>query len=140
MPDQLVKRVDAAIAYIQKLDLEKIPDGKYIVDDNFFYMVQTFQTKQPEETCYEAHQNYVDIQYIVSGQERMQTASLGDLTVKVPYDPQKDIAFYEVISQAATMTFTAGGYGVFYPQDAHRPGMCVDTPDTVKKVVGKVRV
>lgn len=52
------------------------------------------------------------------------------------YDAEKDISFYE---GAATdyLTVKPGMFVIFFPEDAHAPGV---TPEKVRKVIVKVHV
>ena len=46
------------------------PDGKYEVDgENIYALVSTGHTKPAEKPVYEAHRKYIDLQYIVKGEE-----------------------------------------------------------------------
>lgn len=47
-----------------------------------------------EEAKFEAHENYTDIQYMIKGTELMSYAPIDQLTVKTPYNPDKDVIFY----------------------------------------------
>lgn len=140
MSKTLSEKIAEAVEIIKNVNFEEKGTGKYIINDDFYMMLQTYESNEPEKCGYESHKNYVDIQYIVEGVERMDIAPISILKVKEAYDPEKDVAFYHVPEQAASMVLTAGGYVVFYPEDGHRPGMCVGKPAQVKKIVGKVRV
>jgi len=39
-----------------------------------------------------------------------------------------------------SLDLSAGYFAIFYPEDAHMPGLAVEGPESVKKVVVKVRV
>ena len=140
MRKSLSERIKEAVTYLENMNVEEIEQGKIVVNDDFFVLVQTYDTKLPEQVRYEAHKKYVDIQYIVEGKELMEVAPVSILEVDEPYSDEKDIAFYKPIEQAATVVLTSGGYVVFYPEDAHRPSLCAGKITTNKKLVGKVRV
>ena len=61
------------------------------------------------------------------------------MEVMNPYNPEKDVEHYVSIEGACKLVIAAGGYAVFYPNDAHKPCIRVNE-ETVKKIVGKVRV
>ena len=140
MRKALSERIKEAVTYLENLNVDDMDEGKIVVNDDFFVLVQTYDTKLPEQVRYEAHKKYVDIQYIVTGKELMQVAPISSLEVDEPYSEEKDIAFYKPVEQAATLVLTSGGYVVFYPEDAHRPSLCAGKMTTNKKLVGKVRV
>ena len=134
------KKLERALEIIEDLDWETVECGTYTVDDDIFYMVQEYETKYPQEARYEAHEKYVDIQYIVKGEERMEFADAAKLKVDESYNAEKDVVFFKEPKEIDAFIVSAGDYRIFYPEDAHRPGLCVDKPSKVKKIVVKVRL
>ena len=88
------KKLEKALGIIEDLDWETVECGTYTVDDDIFYMVQEYETKHPQEARYEAHEKYVDIQYIVKGEERMEFADATKLKVDEVYNAEKDVVFF----------------------------------------------
>jgi len=121
--------------------LEK-EDGRYEVDgENLFYIVQHYQSRPIEQGRLEAHKKYIDVQYIVSGEEIINhTLVDGSLEVDEPYDEAKERIFYKPPEQMSPIIFRAGMFGVFFLHDAHMACLEVDGPSQVHKVVVKVRV
>lgn len=141
MAQSLSDRIQEGLQIIEGLDLETIALGKYVVNENFYYVVQEYETKDVSEARYEAHKQYVDIQYILAGKEAIGIAPAAELVVEQEYDAETDVMFFEAPEQSALAVLSAGGYVILYPQDAHRPGVKVgEKPAKVRKVVGKVRV
>lgn len=136
----LAEKIAEALEIINGLDQEKLEVGKYPVNDDFYYMVQEYTSKEPDTARYEAHEKYVDIQYVISGIESIRITPVSALTVKEPYKEEKDVVFFEAPERAAEAVLTGGSYVVLYPEDAHQPGVRVGEPVTVRKIVGKVRV
>ncbi len=138
---QLGSRVGEALEYLATTDFAKMPDGKYELDGTrMFAMVQRYRPKQLAEIIWESHREYIDVQYVVQGAERMGYVPLGErMTVKQDYNPQRDIVFYDV--QGDLFTVPERSFAVFAPQDVHAPGLAVDRPVSggeVLKVVVKV--
>ena len=132
------KRIAAGLRYLQQTDLTKVAPGKYEIDgENVFALVQEYETKPMEKGRWEAHRQYMDIQYVAAGEERMGYTNLDHLKAG-EYDATKD--FLPLEGAGDFLRMTAGMFVIFAPQDAHMPGMVVDTPKPVKKVVVKVRV
>ena len=135
------KKLVRALEIIEELDWDTVECGKYVVDDDIFYMVQEYETKFPQQARYEAHRKYVDIQYIVKGVERMEFADAPKLKVEEAYNPETDVEFLQEPKVIDACIVEAGDYRIFYPEDAHRPGLCVDgTPSKVKKILAKIRI
>ena len=129
---------EQGFAFIRLAIDANLKPGRYKIDgDDVFAMVQEYDTKE-NSGQFEAHRNYIDIQCIVSGVECMESAELERCTESAAYDETKDIAFYTAEPQNK-MRLTAESFAVFFPWDAHNPGICEDVPGKVKKVVVKVR-
>lgn len=97
-----------------------------------------FTSKPAEECRYEAHKEYIDVHFILSGKERIATADVDSLTVDTPYDEKRDIGFYTG-EQAGEYTLCAGDFMVCFPSDAHKVGMMAQSPGEVEKIVFKIR-
>ena len=135
----LGERVAAGLDFLVSQDLASLPPGKIELRGNDLYaLVQTYDSRPIELAKWEAHRKYIDIQLIVSGVERLGYASVDTLTVTEPYDEEKDYMLLDGPGQYARAE--PGTFLIFYPHDAHSPGVAIDSPSKVKKVVVKVRV
>lgn len=124
--------------YLENTDFSALETGRYDIDgQDVFALVSEYESKDPHDCRLEAHQQYADIQYIVSGREAIGYAILGNQEVLVPFSEEKDIAFY--IGESTPLVLEAGMFAVFFPQDVHRPCMQIEEPEKVKKVVVKVK-
>ena len=141
MSKKLAEKIAEALKVIEAIDYEKMELGKHVVNDDFFFLVQEYDSKDPAVARHEAHKNYVDIQYVVEGKEAIDIAPVMFMEVDEPYDANRDIVLFKEPKQATRFVLTDGGYAILYPEDSHKPGLCVDeTPVKIKKIVGKVRI
>jgi len=125
--------------FLKNTNLSALEDGKYEIDGkNVFALVSEYESKKPEECRMESHQTYIDIQYLVSGREAIGFATLNEQIVTSAYNPEKDIVFFE--GETTPLILEAKMFAVFFPQDVHRPGMLINGPEKVKKVVVKVKI
>ncbi len=136
----LDRKINERIAFVKNQPLESLPTGKYVIDDDSYYMVQEYMSKDEENCKLEAHKKYVDVQMIVSGKEIIKTCALDGLKEKTPYNDEKDVAFYFSNANLKENHLMDGDYMILYPEDAHMPGMKDDISSTVRKVVIKVRI
>lgn len=134
----LNERVTNALSYIKNLNVETLSFGKYKVDDKFYYIVQEYETKTLDECMYESHRKYVDIQFIVTGEEMMEVANVSSLIVEKEYDEELDVQFWKAPNHAMQMSLLEGSYIILYPEDAHRGAVTLSKKSNVKKIVGKV--
>ena len=130
-----------AFAWLTAFDLEMV-DGKYEIDGpGVVAIVQRYETALKEAKKWETHRVHGDIQVIYSGQEFIGYARRDELTIRTPYLPEKDAEFYEAPSApAAQLLLPAGSFAVFLPQDAHQPGVMIDQPASILKIVVKFRL
>ena len=129
-------RVYTALKFMAKTDFTQIPIGKYELDDNIYYMVQQYDTN-PDKTVAEAHKKYIDIQYIVKGEEIIAVAPIQTEKKLVDAKEEKDLWHYECETQPVVLK--DGDFMVLYPSDLHLPGKAVNEPSEVLKVVIKVK-
>ena len=126
------------LKFLAETDFTKIPVGKYELDGkNIYYMVQSYETK-PDKTISEAHEKYIDIQYIVNGEEVIAVAPIQAEKTLTDFNVEKDVWHYECETQP--LVLKDGDFMVLYPSDLHLPGKAVKEPSEVLKVVVKVHV
>jgi YhcH/YjgK/YiaL family protein len=74
---------------------------------------------------------------IISCRERIFFAPLETMLLGV-YVSEKD--FLPMTGIGSPLNLSAGFFVVFYPEEAHMPGVQVKTPKSVRKVVIKIRI
>ncbi len=124
-----------AFGFLREADLAHLEPGKYEIDGgDVFAMVQEPALKPVSAAKLEFHRKYIDIQYIVTGQERMGYSPLCALGHPGEYDASRDLGFASDAPQSM-LEVRPGMFAVFFPEDAHAP--CLGE-GTVRKVVVKV--
>lgn len=119
-------------------DIEK---GVHIISPRVKAIVSEYMTKPVNEYGYEAHKKYIDIQYLISGEEKVCSLPLEYLKVTTPYNDDKDAAFLEeAVVRPQEIVLGNKYFSIFIPQDGHKPQLCIDTPIIVKKVVVKIQI
>lgn len=138
---RLTPGLSKAMAWLRQNAKQDLPDGKLVVDgDNLYVMIQSYETYPAGQTPkFEGHKQYLDVQFIVSGQETIGWAAAEAATVTVPYDEAKDIWLGAVAAEKMTpIRLTAGQMAILWPADAHAPKLSTAAPVAVKKYVVKV--
>ncbi|MEO6548787.1 MAG: YhcH/YjgK/YiaL family protein [Ferruginibacter sp.] len=129
---------DKAFAFIKEHNLDSIPKGRYTVDgDNVYATVTEDASKDLEKTGWESHRKYIDLQYIISGEEKMGLYPVAKSTVTKEYDDKKDLANYT--AKGKFYVAGPGTFFLFFPTDAHRPNITPGGNKVVKKMVIKIR-
>ena len=117
--------------------LDSLACGHYETgDEGIFVNVMEYETKT--EGSFEAHRKYIDIQYILSGEEKIGVAPTDSLRVTQEYDEASDVLFGE--GEGREYILRAHQAIVLLPSEAHMPSLCVTEPSHVKKAVVKVPV
>ncbi len=116
--------------------------GHYEIDDTAYANIDIYETKDISLCKFEAHKKYIDIQMLLSGQERLDYTSVTGLSVSEEYDLQRDVMFFHSPSEYVdTVALKPFKFAVLYPYEAHRPQMNIsNTSQIVKKVVVKIKV
>lgn len=135
-------KFEEAFSFIDKALNENLVEGKYEIDGkNLYAVISSYTSKAVDVAKFEGHQNYIDIQVVMSGVEKLENIEISDATEKVPYNSEKDVTLYENTDGASTLVAKSGDFAVFFPNDIHKPGMTYgETATEVKKLVVKVRV
>ena len=130
---------DEAFAFLKNQDLNKIAKGKYPIDgDNVYASVTTDSTKDFDKTNWESHRKYIDLQYVINGEEKIGVYPVAKATVTKEYDEKRDAANYA--AEGKLYTAMPGTFFIFFPSDAHRPNITPGGNKPDKKIVIKVKV
>lgn len=129
-----------AVFEFLKKDLKSLETGKYpIAGDDAFAMVMEYQTKSTKDAKWEAHRKYIDLQYMIEGEEWMGVLPLDHAKAPLEYDEGKDLIFFGdnegEFFQANPIFFF-----LFFPTDVHRPSILIEESKPVKKLVIKIAV
>ncbi len=137
LPDNILK----GLKFLAETDLANAEPGRIDIDgDQMFALVQDYTTKSPSEKRPEAHESYIDIQFVFSGKEAIGFAPLVEMPEVVKdLMEEHDVRFFGDVPDECFLTFSAGSYAVFYPWDIHRPGCWAEQAEDVRKVVVKIR-
>lgn len=130
---------DKAFAYLKNTDLKALPKGKYPIDgENVFASVTENPSKDLDSTSWESHKKYIDLQYVIDGEELIGVYPAANATVTRAYDEKKDVMNYA--ADAKPYRADPSVFFLFFPSDAHRPNITPGGNRVVKKIVIKIRV
>ncbi|MHC4782932.1 MAG: NanQ anomerase/TabA/YiaL family protein [Planctomycetota bacterium] len=137
----LGKKIAIGLGLLNEDSVCNAAPGKYEVDgENLFYIVDEYETKPVQEGRLEIHRKYLDIQYIVSGEECIGVAPLEGLTEETVYDGKRDLAFYKFEPSMSKLHLKQGMFAIFWPNEPHMPGRSINKTEMVKKIVVKIRM
>lgn len=117
-----------------------IDNGIYQLNPHVKAIVSEYETKTENENGFEAHRQFIDIQALLKGEERIDFLPIEKLKETKPYSEDNDVAFYSADITPQELMIGDGYFAILYPHDAHMPQLCVNEPMKVKKVVIKVEI
>ncbi len=132
--------IQKMIQYLKENDITKMEPGVYELQGKDLY-IQVFDAKTApvEETRPESHNDYLDVQFLATGEEKLGfTPNTGKYEVD-EHIVERDLIFYKSVENEGFIHATPGCISVFFPCDVHRPAVAVNEPMTVRKAVIKVR-
>ena len=138
----IAKNIDTAIDYILNNDLLALPKGKTVVDGTNVYINRDTYVAKPYEECFfENHENYIDIQIVLKGKERIGYTHISNPTLKVttPYNAEKDVTKYNNDPEGAVYFDVEEGFVLVYTEDAHL-AKCKADDNTTEKLVVKIKI
>ena len=130
---------ERAFRYLEEALRVPPDDGTYpLGDDEDFAGVSSYCTKPLEAGRFEAHRKYIDIQFMLEGSELIRVSDTSALEVTEAYSGEKDVCFLRNAPSAHTLEMHKGSFAIFFPLDAHMPGITLEEPSAVRKIVVKV--
>lgn len=125
-------------------DIFELKDGeciKEMITDDIFILKQAYKTKARNDCFFESHKKYIDIQYMVKGDEIMDVTHIDNLKIVKDYDEKTDFIKYEnKIEGISSLLIKEKELAIFYPSDAHQPCIKVDDSKLIYKAVVKIPV
>jgi biofilm protein TabA len=127
------------LEFLQRSLGQAIPDGRQaILGDSVYATASTYVTEPRTAREFEAHDRYIDIQYLSQGEEALYWAPRASLTITTPYSESKDVA--KLSGDGTEIALVPGVFVVLFPWDGHMPGCTLRAPQQVRKLVIKASV
>lgn len=114
------------------------PVGRHELSGGMYASISDVTTHSAGGNDLEAHQSYIDIQYLIGGRSACGWAKTDELAVSVPYDSDKDVVFLRGENQKISVR--DGDFYILFPSDAHEPHCTDEEPSNYRVVVVKVPV
>ncbi len=126
------KEMDEVLEFLKAAPSKE--EGRYDLSNGIYMLVMSYTTQGKSECKLENHKRFIDLQYVVDGEEEMGIAFEGKSING--YDEEKDVEFYD--SEVFVINLKKGDFAFLFPQDYHMPKLGNGTE--VKKVVAKIPV
>ncbi len=127
--------------FLQSLSPDSAEKKYELQGEDIFAQISSYKTRTQDSALLETHNKYIDIQAVLTGKEIIKTSSRDGLVVHTQYDEVKDVEFYRCSGELADINLYPGSFVLFYPHDAHMPGIVLGKEaEMVKKVVVKIKL
>ncbi len=136
LPAALVNALTLAVAARPK---EKAPGQYELQGDAIFMNVMQFATQAPELKKAELHAEYIDIQLLLAGEERILFGVAESARGCEEMHSAEDYQLCSRIEGEQSVALRPGMFVVFMPGAPHKPGCITDSAGEIKKAVVKVR-
>lgn len=131
------KGIGIVAQFIENNNLEMLAEGRHDLSEGIYASVSVYVTKNAEDTFVESHKQYIDIQVLGVGSEKIGYVPLVHSVVE-SYNQDKDLQVIRGVTDAFLLKKDM--FVVFFPQDGHMPGLCDGEIARVKKIVFKIPV
>lgn len=115
------------------------PPGKYkLGETNVEVIISCYKTRPAEAAAIECHRRFIDLHLMLDGRERVGYGPKAACRETGPYEPERD--FQPLKGDLDFLTLRRGSFLLFFPSDAHLPGLAVESSRPVVKCVLKIPV
>ena len=130
------ERFEKAFVILTRLDVSA--SERITIEDGIFWInIAEFDDVSDGEKQAEAHKDFLDIHFIISGEEKFGYADIERLTEAKSYDKEND---YLLLSgEVDVVTLKKGDFCVVFPEDAHIPVMGKGE-GKLKKAIVKIKM
>ena len=137
-------RFASALAWLRE-SAGSAPIGRNEIDgDDVFVNINAYDTHPFDPDKFELHRTYVDIQFMIDGEEEIWVGGPDAMKGVVPYNAGKDVAWYRQAARDGLhrVVMKPGSFLLLWPDvEAHQPGVVLGaTPAPVRKAIAKIRL
>lgn len=129
--------VSEAFGFLDQPGLAELPEGRHdILGDRVYAIIARTEGRSVSDGELEGHRKYVDIQYVISGDESIGWSPREGLETSTEYNGEDDLEFFAG-EPHSVVCVPPGSFALFLPTDAHLP-LIGEGP--IHKVVVKIAV
>ena len=135
--DKNIAHIHQALTNFIEGNLANLPNGKYtLIENKLIAIISTYNTLQEDNAVWESHKKFIDVQYMIHGSELFGCTGIKNLAISKKYSSENDCLFYK--GDGPLFVLNEGMFVVFYPNNAHKPGIQINESKTVKKLILKI--
>ena len=118
----LTEKLDVAFEDMLSRDFTGVGPGTCpLGESGVYFSAAEVSLKNRSDSRWECHDEYIDIQYIFSGDPEIIEYAPRTGVISWDKDPAGDIYFSDDANRGIALKMIPGSFAVFFPGDAHRP-------------------
>ena len=128
-------RLDRVLELLNSDDLARLPAQKQLLEGEALTVARfDVESVTDESRLFEHHRRFLDVFTLTRGRERVDIAPSEAMELR----EQRDDYWGGSCPARQSLILSPGSFLVLFPGDAHRPGMAVEGPEPLSRVVFKV--
>ena len=125
----------AKIKSLTKADIGK----KLVLEEGVAWVsVSSSENAPPGDRKFEAHKKFLDIHFVLKGEETFVYANTENLTPETEYNEEQDYLLLN--GEGTKIALRAGDFCIVYPQDAHIPTLEKLSEGNLVRGVAKIKI
>lgn len=129
---------DKVFTFLATNDLNSLPNGTTDIEKGRAWVtVSEYTPRTADKVKVESHRKFIDLQYTLTGNEKMGLARDEQPGVLMDYNDKREVAFW---TSDKIDYYKAGPetFFLFFPADLHQPSVLDGEPVKSKKIVVKI--
>jgi len=134
-------KYSALISFINSVNINTRLTEQCQLEEFGYYKVVTYETIN-QNWIIESHQEYIDIQIVLSGEEIIRVYDKKNLEITHEYSFISDCIFYKVGENHfdLELKLSQGKFVIFFPDDVHETQISIQgKPGLIRKLVVKLK-
>jgi len=135
------ENLEKALEFIKNFNFNDCEEKRYDIDGEKMYMsVSLGVTKPLDDTMLESHGRYIDIHYMIEGEEQLGVALEGSAALEYKNLMEtNDAILYSSCENEYSIVIKQGEYAIFNTEELHRPSIAVNgNCIKIKKAIIKI--
>ena len=130
-----------AFEYLEKSDFSCLSIGKFDMGyEKVFGIYQEYTTHRIEGHIWEAHKKYLDLQFLITGEELVSVSPLSSIIVSREYSEEADVLLGTAKGNTKLISLNKDEFIILFPNEAHMPAISDSTISNNKKIVVKIPI
>ena len=135
----LPQNIQRCFEYIKENDLKSFEKGSYeICGKDLFVNIVEYETTTEDKRFWEAHKNYLDIHFMLDGEEIINVNFIDNMVQK-QFVEEEDFLPLEG-GKKSSIVLQEKDFLICYPNDAHMTAVNVSSSKKIKIAIFKVKI